>query len=223
MKAISLFDYTGNMLKPWLEAGYECHLIDNQHPKGHTVRDDGMHLWNIDLRLPLPALFADGVAFVSAFPPCTDVAVSGARWFKGKGLRALQEAIACFATAAEFCEAVGAPYVIENPVSTISTYWRKPDHTFHPHEFTELEPSDNYTKKTCLWVGNGFVMPLAQKSLSLSPPDNRIHACPPSEDRAAQRSETPMGFSRAVFEANHKEGSLLRAENELVEIVVGIN
>ena len=59
------------------------------------------------------------IAFVSAFPPCDHLAVSGARWFKGKGLRRLAVSVEMFATAAEFCEWAGAPYMIENPVSNI--------------------------------------------------------------------------------------------------------
>lgn len=99
--------------------------------------------------------FLERVVFVAAFPPCTHLAVSGARWFKGKGLRKLADSINMFATASEFCEAAGAPYLIENPVSTISTYWRQPDHTFHPWHFNRLDSESSYTKKTCLWVGGG--------------------------------------------------------------------
>src|SRR5690606_21670615 len=130
------------------------------------------------------------------------------RWFAGKGLGKLASSIRLFERAAFWCEWFGAPYLIENPVSTISSYWRKPDHTFHPHEFTAFEPADNYTKKTCLWTGNGFVMPQGQKAPWLGEPDDRIHKAPPSAERADFRSATPIGFSRAVFAANH---ALMRA------------
>jgi hypothetical protein len=94
------------------------------------------------------------------------MAVSGARWFAGKGLGKLADSIRLFERAAFWCEWFGAPYLIENPVSTISSYWRKPDYTFHPWQFTAFELGDNYTKKTCLWTGGGFVMPI---SPALSP------------------------------------------------------
>lgn len=139
---------------------------------------------------------------VFAFPPCDHLAVSGARWFKGKGLRMLSRSIALFATAAEFCEWAAAPYLIENPVSSISSYWRKPDYIFHPYQFTGYHEEDNYTKKTCLWTGNGFVMPESNRKPDLGEPDNRIFMTPPSPDRPALRSMTPKGFARAVFEAN---------------------
>jgi hypothetical protein len=130
--------------------------------------------------------------------------VSGARWFSGKGLYALADSIALFARSAELLEATGAPYLIENPVSTISSYWRKPDHTFHPFMFTGFEPADNYTKKTCLWTGGGFVMPPANQA-DLGPPDDRIHKAAPGDERADFRSATPAGFARAVFLANHTQ------------------
>ena len=213
--AVSLFDYTGNMLKPWLEAGYECHLLDIQHPARPTRRSDGMFCHPVDLSTPLD--FKVRPAFVSAFPPCTHLAVSGARWFRGKGLRALQESIGFFATAAEYCEQSGAPYIIENPVSTISTYWRKPDYSFHPHEYAGLESGDNYTKKTCLWAGGGFVMP--KHCLGVGKPDDRIHKCPPGPERANIRSATPMGFARAVFEANQPDW---RAARVIAEMNAGV-
>ncbi len=91
--------------------------------------------------------------------------------------------------------------MIENPVSTLATYWRKPDHSFHPWQYTGFCLGDNYTKKTCLWTGGGFVMP-EPNVLADSKPDDRIHKAPPSDERADFRSATPMGFARAVFQAN---------------------
>lgn len=157
---ISLFDLTGTMLEPWRRAGYDCWAVDIQHPVAHDrggiTENNGIKKVHADLSRPwLPPVDRDLIEFVAAFPPCDHLAVSGARWFKGKGLRSLEKSIAMFATAAEFCEWSGAPYLIENPVSTISTYWRKPDHTMHPHQFTGYCNADNYTKKTCLWTGGG--------------------------------------------------------------------
>ena len=205
---LSLFDVTGVMLRPWLDAGYDCHLFDIQHPGGPQLRDDGMVVWGVDLAnsgFLLEWFEQENVAFVSCFPPCTHLAVSGARWFKGKGLRALQESIGFFATAAEVCEAMGAPYLIENPVSTISTYWRPADHKFHPAWYAGYsDGSDNYTKETHLWTGNGFVMPprMPAGDLLEGPDTTYIHHQPPGEQRANIRSATPPGFAKAVYEAN---------------------
>ena len=208
--AVSLFDYTGNMLLPWLEAGYECHIFDIQHPPGHSVREDGFHTHGVDLRHlewgEILKLQDKEVSFLSCFPPCTSLSISGARWFKGKGLRALEESIAYFATSAELADSLGCPYMIENPMSTISTYWREPDHKFHPCHYSGYVGGDeNYTKQTWLWTGGGFVMPPKQMSDDLfdEPDRNYIHFQPPGEERANIRSATPMGFARAVFQENH--------------------
>jgi hypothetical protein len=204
---ISLFDVTGKMVEPWLEAGYECWIVDLQHPPayetGGVTTEGRLHRVHWDLTKPwLCPVDRHRIAFVSAFPPCDHVAVSGARWFKGKGLRKLALSIEMFATAAEFCEWAGAPYMIENPVSNISSHWRKADYYFSPEQFTGFERSDNYTKKTALWVGGGFVMPEQFKDLTLGAPDDRIHKCPPGPERHNIRSATALGFARAVRKAN---------------------
>jgi hypothetical protein len=204
MRVLSLFDLTGNMLKPWLEAGYECHLFDWQHPKGIRRREDGMWTYGLDLEKPNMTIFQDytDVSFISCFPPCTDLSVSGARWMKGKGLRALATSIEYFATSTEVCELLEAPYMIENPRSTISTYWRAPDHSFHPCHYSGYVHGDEmFTKETNLWVGNGFVMPPKQMINDLfdEPDRTYIHHQAPGPERANIRSATPMGFAKAVF------------------------
>lgn len=204
---ISLFDYTGNMVRPWLEAGYEAWIVDLQHPQaydnGGVTIEGRLHKVHWDLTRPwLCPVPRERIAFVSAFPPCDHLAVSGARWFQGKGLRALACGIEMFATASEFCEWSGAPYLIENPVSSISSYWRKPDYIFSPHQFTGWAAEDNYSKRTCLWTGNGFRMPPVFSLDGLPKPDDRIHRCPPGAERHNIRSATSAGFSRAVFESN---------------------
>ena len=207
--AIFLFDVSGNMAKPWLDAGYTCYIVDIQHPvaydTGGITQEGNLYKVHADLTKPwLCPVGRERIVFVFAFPPCDHLAVSGARWFKGKGLRRLELSISMFATASEFCEWSGAPYGIENPVSTISSYWRKSDYTFNPHDYTGFCRDDNYTKKTCIWAGNGFVMPEPNKVDDLGNPDDRIHKCPPGPERHNIRSATPLGFSMAVFEANHR-------------------
>ncbi|WP_454864540.1 hypothetical protein [Pseudomonas rhizophila] len=208
--AIFLCDLTGVMAAPWVEAGYEVILVDPQHPAG--VHRDGLitrvgHI--IDhpeaWRVLRAAISTGRVAFVAGFPPCTDLAVSGARWFEAK--RKADPAVQFKAMHVVWqCQIIGelsgAPWFAENPVSQISSLWRKPDHTFSPEHFTGFCPNDNYTKKTCLWTGGGFSMPEQFKDMSLGPPDDRIHKCPPSAERANIRSATPEGFAKAVFLAN---------------------
>jgi hypothetical protein len=91
----------------------------------------------------------------------------------------------------------GAPYMIEHPVTVLSSYIGKPDYTFQPWEYGDL-----WTKKTCLWTGNGFVMPKPIHATEPAGVTERIWLMPPSDERANMRSETPAGFAKAVFEAN---------------------
>ena len=67
--------------------------------------------------------------------------------------------LACSPRLLSSARLLGPPYFIENPVSTISSYWRKPDHTFDPWQYNALDPASSYTKKTCLWVGVGSRCP----------------------------------------------------------------
>lgn len=191
---ISCFDHSTNMAKPWADAGYLCYCVDLASPAGEH-RDGNIIRVGADMCDWLPP--RGNIAFAAFFPPCTDVAVSGARWFKDKGLGALINALQLFDVSVKLAEWTGAPYFIENPVSTVSTYWRKPDYSFDPCDY-----GDPYTKKTCLWTGGGFIMPPFNR---VEPTEgSKMHLLPPSEDRAAIRSETPMGFANAVFAANHK-------------------
>lgn len=205
---LSLCDRTGNMVLPWLEAGYDALTVDvqeqaNPHPaRQHVVTDvRSVLLGKIATLEPLVAVFA--------FPPCTHFAVSGARWFREKGLDVLIEALEIVNACRKICEQSGAPFMLENPVGTLSTitetYWRGPDCSFNPNDY-----GDPYTKKTLLWTGGGFVMPpvvkpgdMFEQPTWVEPSEgSKMHLLPPSADRADLRSETPMGFARAVFQAN---------------------
>lgn len=190
--ALSIFDYTANALKPWRDAGYECWCVDIDHDGDKVV--GGIRFIEADLRYWRPPCNVQ-YAIAMAWPPCTDTACSGARWFKGKGLFKLAAAIELVGHAAAICEATGAPYLVEQPRSVVSTHWRKPDYKFDPCDY-----GDPYTKETWLWVGNDFVMP--PKTPVPPVEGSKMHLIPPGENRARLRSATPMGFASAVFEAN---------------------
>lgn len=204
---VSLCDLTLNGCLPWIEAGYEVIAVDPQH--GTTTVEAGVTRFagTIEDAMPLIGreVRADRVAMVMGYPPCTNLAVSGARWFAAKYAEdKLFQAKAVMV--AEQCRTIGrmsgAPWFVENPVSVLSSAFGKPQHTFHPADYTAWEPADNYAKRTCLWTGGGFVMPQPAKDPALGEPDNRIHYASPGPERANFRSATPMGFARAVFDAN---------------------
>ena len=194
-------------MRPWANAGHKCWCVDIQHEKVRREGNITFLPYNVlDLVDKSGRSLCDWMEwdFVFAWPPCTDLAVSGARWFKEKGLTSLVEALAIVDACRKIAEQSDAPYLLENPVSTISTYWRKPDFKFDPYEFGGYDggADDGYTKKTCLWVGNGFVMP-ELKPIELDPKSHdRIHKAAPGPDRANLRSESPKGFVQAIYEAN---------------------
>lgn len=220
---ISLCDITGHMVQPWVEAGYNALLVDPQHgftrtetlPNGATIT---RFAGTIEEAMPLigELIRAGKVAMVFGFPPCTHLAVSGAKHFLRKmtdkawkhyqGPNMWIDAMRIVQECANVGQLSGAPWFLENPKSRISTLWRKPDHKFHPWQYTAYEPADNYTKETWLWAGGGFIMPqpALDAEVMLVEPDDRIHKCPPGPERANIRSVTPMGFARAVFAANHR-------------------
>jgi hypothetical protein len=194
---LSLCDRTGVMVQPWLAAGYECWIVDVQHPTGVT-RDGRLATIGADVRAFALRGTPLDTAIVFAFPPCTHLANSGNRYKRDKGLEALREALDLVIACKRICEGSGAPWMIENPIGSLSTYWREPDATFQPWEYTT--PKEK--KRTCLWVGNNFVIP--QREVFTEPADVK-ESCwkaSPGPDRGDKRSITPEGFARAVFAAN---------------------
>jgi hypothetical protein len=185
------------MVQPWLEAGHTATIVDLQHPDGVT-RDGNLTRIRGDVRNMNCLTRSQHFDIVFAFPPCTDLANSGARWFREKGLGALIGALQTVEACRQLCEDSGAPWMIENPVGQLAAYWRKPDYVFDPCDY-----GDPYTKKTCLWTGGGFVLPWRSR---VEPTEgSKMHRLPPSPQSANLRSETPPGFARAVFGVNSRQ------------------
>jgi hypothetical protein len=243
---ISLYDRSGVALVPWAEAGYDCQAYDivhdgvvteeyfqaqrlpsraglnlASHYKLGSITYRRADLHNAATVERIISQWAGKVAFLSAFPPCTDTAASGAKHFarkRAKNPGFQTNAVEHVKNCARIADRLGSvPYYIEHPVSVVSTLWRKPDEMFHPFEFGGYLPEDDehpdypdiilprdaYPKRTCLWTGNGFIMPPkkavdvpAGYSLQFKKLGGR------SEKTKSIRSQTPRGFSLAVFEAN---------------------
>lgn len=121
-----------------------------------------------------------------AFPPRTHLAVSGARWFKNKKNQQ-SEAIDFFM---RFANSPIPKIAIENPISIMSTLWRKPDQIIQPWQFGHPE-----TKATCLWLKN--LVPLKPEKI-VDGRKHRIHELPPSKDRGKIRSKTFQGIANAM-------------------------
>ena len=207
--AIFLYSKTANAAMPWAEAGVECWCVDIQHSIRKDRRDGLVNFVWGDARSWRPPR-GRKIVFVASYSPCTDVTVADARDFEKKGGIMLRDAIEMFEAGRQCAAWSGAPYYCENPVGVLSSlpHIGKPDYYFHPFQYAGYadDPrSEAYTKRTALWTGNGFVMP---DKKPVDPIDgSKMHLMPPSDDRADLRSETPIGFSRAVFQANYRSAS----------------
>lgn len=173
---LSLCDHSGAWSSPYRNAGYEVIQIDLQH--GQDVR--------IIPYIDRP------VHGILAAPPCTDFAVSGARWWKKKGERPLLDSLA-LVDACLRQVAIHKPkfWALENPVGRISAYLGSPTLWFQPCDY-----GDPYTKKTGLWgMFNNPKKNPVEPTLG-----SAIHKMWSSMKN--ERSRTPDGFSKAFFEAN---------------------
>lgn len=130
----------------------------------------------------------DGWDLMVAHPPCTHLAVSGARWFKDK-VNEQQQALDFVRKLME-CD---IPKIcIENPISIISSRIRKPDQIIQPWMFGHGE-----TKATCLWLKN---LPLLTPTNIVEGREPKVHLLPPSPDRWKIRSKTYDGIAKAMAE-----------------------
>lgn len=179
---LSLCDFTGNWCAYYREAGYDVRTVDVKTGE--------------DVRL---MEYPGRVHGILAAPPCTVFANSGARWPRTREamLEGLSVVDACLRLVVA-CRPTW--WALENPIGKLSRYLGEPVWRFDPCEF-----GDPYTKKTCLW--GDFVVPVPDSLLvttrSTAPTEgSKMHHLPPSKDRQALRSATPLGFAKAFFEAN---------------------
>lgn len=125
-----------------------------------------------------------------AHPPCTDLSVSGAAWFKEKRLDGRQQSSASFFMM--LAKSDIPRIAIENPVCIMSSLWRKPDQIIQPWMFGHGE-----TKATCLWLKG---LPKLTPTNIVDGREQRMHKLPPSPDRWKIRSETYQGIANAMAE-----------------------
>lgn len=168
---------------------YSCDILDQSggHPEWHLKQD-------------VVPLLARDWDMIIAFPPCHDIAVSGARYFKEKQADGRQQRAVDFFM--EFTNSKCDRVAIENPVGIMSTLWRKPDQIIHPYMF-----GDPVRKKTCLWLKNLPLLEidnLVDPAADVSYGDGRKHqkwiSHGPANGRRVRRSKTFPGVARAMAE-----------------------
>ena len=176
MKVLVACEFSGIVREAFTRKEHDarsCDLLSSDKP--------GLH-YQGDVR----DILNDGWDLMIAHPPCTHLAVSGARWFKEKQ-KEQKEAL-------DFVRLLlDAPIdkiALENPISVISTRIRKPDQIIQPWMFGHGE-----TKATCLWLKN---LPKLQPTKIVEGRENRIHKMPPSKNRGKLRSITYQGIADAM-------------------------
>ena len=176
MRVLVACEFSGVVRRAFRARGHNawsCDLLD--------AEDGGQHIKGDVLKA-----LNDGWDMMIAHPPCTHLAVSGARWFKDKW-REQAEAL-------DFVKALmDAPILriaIENPISIISSRIRKPDQIIHPWQFGHGE-----TKATCLWLKN---LPRLIPTQVVEGREARVHRMPPGPDRWKDRSRTYEGIAAAM-------------------------
>jgi hypothetical protein len=178
MRVLVACEYSGTVRDAFIRAGHEamsCDLLPTESPGPHyqgSVLD----------------ILGGGWDMMIAHPPCTHLAVSGARWFKDK----VKEQAEALNFVRVLLDAPVDKIALENPVSVISSKIRKPDQIIQPWQFGHGE-----TKATCLWLKN---LPKLVPTNVVDGRENRVHKMPPSPDRWKLRSTTYVGIAQAMAE-----------------------
>lgn len=179
MRVLIGCEYSGVVRDAFAAKGHtvvSCDLLPTDRPQGWHVQGDLLGILN------------EGWDLAIFHPPCTHLAVSGARHFAAKKASGVQD------EALEFVRALlDAPIpmiALENPVSIISSRIRKPDQVIQPWQFGHGE-----TKATCLWLKG---LPKLQPTNIVSGRHPRIHLMPPGPDRWKERSRTYEGIALAM-------------------------
>jgi len=182
MKVLVACEYSGRVREAFRARGHDawsCDLLGSEDSSQHHITGDC-----------LPIVFSGEWDLMICHPPCTHLAVSGARHFARKRESGEQQA------ALEFVRLLlSAPIeriALENPVSIISSAIRKPDQIIQPWQHGHGE-----TKSTCLWLKN---LPKLRPSNIVDGRDDRIHKMAPSPTRWKERSRTYQGIANAMAE-----------------------
>jgi site-specific DNA-cytosine methylase len=176
MKVLVACEFSGTVRDAFIARGHDamsCDLLPTEKPGPHhqgSVLDILDHGWDLMI----------------AHPPCTHLAVSGARWFKDK--RKEQEEALVFVRL--LLDAPIERIALENPISIISSRIRKPDQIIQPYQFGHGE-----TKATCLWLKG---LTKLRPTDMVEGRETRIHKMPPSPDRWKERSRTYQGIANAM-------------------------
>lgn len=179
MRVLVACEYSGRVREAFRRRGHDawsCDLLPAEDGSDrHLVGDVAL-------------LLGDGWGLMVAHPPCTHLAVSGARWFANK----TTEQAEALRFVRRLMDAPIPRIAIENPVSVISSEIRPADQVIQPWQFGHGE-----TKATCLWLKGP---PPLKPTRIVSGRYPAVHLMPPSPDRWKERSRTYEGIAEAMAE-----------------------
>jgi site-specific DNA-cytosine methylase len=178
MRILVACEYSGTVRDAFIARGHDavsCDILPTEKPGPHIQGD-------------VTEVLNQGWDMMVAFPPCTHLAVSGARYFKEKRADGRQQKALDFVRM--LMDAPIDRIAIENPVSVISSHIRKPDQTIQPWQFGHGE-----TKRTCLWLKN---LPKLTPTRIVEGREQRILNMSPRPNRAKERSKTFQGIANAM-------------------------
>ncbi len=178
MKVLAACEESGTVREAFAKLGcdaWSCDILPSRIP-GQHYQGDVLEIINEDWDL------------IIAFPPCTDLSVSGAKWFAEKRADGRQQKSIDFFM--QFTNLKCPLVAIENPIGIMSTLYRKPDQIIQPWQFGHGE-----TKATCLWLKG---LPKLQPTNIVDGREARIHRMPPGPERAKERSKTFSGIANAM-------------------------
>ena len=179
MRVLVACEYSGRVREAFRNLGHDawsCDILESED-------DSEFHI-----QTRIEDIINDGWDLMIAHPPCTHLAVSGARHFKAKQESGVQQEALEFVRL--LLEADIPKIALENPISIISSKIRKPDQIIQPWQFGHGE-----TKATCLWLKG---LPKLVPTNIVDGREQRIHKMPPSPTRWKERSRTYQGIADAM-------------------------
>lgn len=179
MKVLVACEYSGRVREAFRKRGHNawsCDLLPSEDDSLFHIQDDVFSVIGV------------GWDLMIAHPPCTDLAVSGARHFAAKIADGRQQKALDFVQ--RLLDAPIDKIALENPISIISSRIRKPDQIIQPWQFGHGE-----TKATCLWLKG---LPLLTPTNLVEGREAKVHKMPPGPNRWKERSRTYQGIADAM-------------------------
>lgn len=181
MRVAVICEFSGTVRDSFTRLGHDAISFDllPSETEGKHIQGDVMQL---------PSRYWEQFDLAICHPPCTHLAVSGARWFKDK----VEEQKEALIFVKWLMDLPINKIAIENPISIISSKIRKPNQIIQPWQFGHGE-----TKSTCLWLKN---LPKLTPTNIVEGREAKIHRMPPGPDRWKERSRTYQGIAEAMAE-----------------------